>query len=310
MKALRGFLALSLIVGGASLASAHEPPGEVYYAFGWPANAVPAVDGDISEWEIVPEEFWLTLENDMEETVRGIGTDFDLADFNMREVISWNDETNRVYSVCDVVDDYLHNSREEHANYNWDDEWHFVLDADHSGGDLFNGDWGALPEEERRQLYYTTGQLYSMLVPPLSGYWNFMYIEATGWWMHDGQSILTPEYQEMGWARTGENLGPGTYKYEMKVTPWQHLDWTGPAASVEVDLEEGLIIHIGTLYKDYDVSDSYEGSYDFPPIHNVWRNANLLGDFELLAVDTELFPPGTAVESDTWGRIKAQMLTE
>jgi hypothetical protein len=70
----------------------------------------------------------------------------------------------------------------------------------------------------------------------------------------------------------------------------------------------GNIIHVGSLTKDYDESESYEGSYDFPPVHNVWRNANLMADMELLPVDGAAFP--TAVAQDSWGRIKTHFLTK
>ena len=92
------------------------------------------------------------------------------------------------------------------------------------------------------------------------------------------------------------------------MTPWETWSWDGPEQSTIVDLEVGNIIHVGSLSKDYDVDTSYEGSYDFPAVHNVWRNANLMGDMELLEVDEELFP--TAVENDSWGRIKSHYLLE
>ena len=306
MKALRCFLALSLIVFGASVGLAHEPPGETYYMVGFPAHAVPSIDGDLSDWDMVPEEFFLTLIPHFEETVRGIGTDFDLADFNCKNIVGWCEETNRVYSMASVVDDFLHNTREEAANYNWDDDWHFVIDADHSGGDMFENTWYDLELEQQRELFYTGGQLYQILVPPLDGYWAFMYIEATGWWLTTGKDFPFPEYLEIGWTRTGETGGAGAYTYEIKATPFLWLDWSGPEASTEVDLEEGIIVHIAFLYKDYDTTESYEGSYDFPPIHNCWRNANLMADMEALAPDPEMFP--TAVETDSWGRIKASLM--
>ena len=43
-------------------------------------------------------------------------------------------------------------------------------------------------------------------------------------------------------------------------------------------------------------------------MHDAWRNASLLADAELLPVDTSLFP--TAVQQDSWGRIKTHFLTE
>ena len=308
MKLIRCFLALALIFAFASIGSAHEPPGEVYFAFQFPLHAVPTIDGDLSDWDMVdPEIFEISVEGGhIQETVRGTDSG-ELSDFNARSIWAWNEEMNRVFSFAFVVDDYLNNDRDDPTVFNWDDDWHFVLDADHSGGDMFNNDWNDLSEDERRDLFFVTGQLWQIHVPPIDGYWAFKYIEATDW-ETTGREIPFPEYAQVGWARTGETGGPGTYTYEIMMTPWETWSWDGPEQSTIVDLEEGNIIHVGSLSKDYDLDSSYEGSYDFPAVHNVWRNGNLMGDMELLEVDDSLFP--TAVENDSWGRIKSHYLLE
>jgi hypothetical protein len=308
MKAFRYCLALALIAAGVSVGSAHEPAGVTYFAFQFPLHAVPTVDGDLGDWAIVPDLFEISMENgDIVESARLDAGD-DLSDFNMRSMIGWNEETNRVYAFADVVDNFLHNKREVANQYNWDDDWEFFIDADHSGGDMFNGDWNDLEEAEKRSLFYVTGQGYEIHVPPIDGYWAFTLIEHTNW-LSTGRELPFPEFLEIGWNRTGESDGPGTYQYEIKVTPWGTFDWDGPAASTIVDLNVGTIIHVGYNTKDYDlVSDRYDGSYDFPPVHNVWRNASLHADIEMLEVDDSLFP--TAVETNTWGRIKANFLLE
>ena len=308
MKLIRCFMALALIVAFASIGSAHEPPGEVYFAFQFPLHAVPTIDGDLSDWDMVdPEIFEISVEGGhIQETVRGTDSG-ELSDFNARSIWAWNEEMNRVFSFAFVVDDYLNNDRDDPTLFNWDDDWHFVLDADHSGGDMYNNDWADLSEDEKRDLFFVTGQLWQIHVPPIDGFWAFKYIEATDW-ETTGRELPFPEYAQVGWARTGETGGPGTYTYEIMMTPWETWSWDGPEQSTIVDLEEGNIIHVGSLSKDYDLDASYEGSYDFPAVHNVWRNGNLMGDMELLEVDDSLFP--TAVENDSWGRIKSHYLLE
>jgi hypothetical protein len=310
MKSFAGILALALIVVAASVGSAHEPPGEVYYVPDVPLGAI-TVDGDLSDWDVVPDIYWITLVDHFEETVRGIGTDFDLADFNAVVKNAWCEENNRLYHSADLVDDHLHNYRENVSRYDYDDGWHLILDADHGGGDLFGDGWRDLPLEEQRELFYTEGQLYQILVPPIEGYWDFMYIEETNWWLVTGQDVTGsfpyPDYLDIGWSRTGETRGPGTYTFEFMHTPWDWMDWDGPEASTIVTLEEGLIIHMAYMMKDWDETEGgYEGSYDFPPVHNCWRNANLNADFELVKDPSISWP--TAVQTDTWGRIKASML--
>jgi hypothetical protein len=300
-------IAGALLIASNAILFAHEPPEEVFFAFHFPPGAEPALDGDLSDWELIPRDiFEISVENSwIQETVRGDDSG-ELSDFNARSMWAWSDAENRVYSFAAVVDEYLNNNRDDPTKYNWDDDWHFVLDADHSGGDMFNGEWNDLAEEERRQLFFTTGRLWQIHVPPIDGYWAFTYIEATDW-MTTGRELPFPEFVEIGWSRTGSTGGPGTYTYEIKMTPWETWSWDGPDQSTIVDLEVGDIIHVGSLSKDYDNDDGrYDGSYDFPPVHNVWRNANLMADAELLPIDEDI----TAVETDSWGRIKTHFLME
>ena len=300
------FAAVALAVALTGAARAHQPEGGLYPAYQFPEGLAPAIDGDISDWDVVPEPFWLTLEKHFEETVRGAGTD-DLTDLNVRCIVGWSAETNRLYVMAHVVDDYLHNARGENGypthEFNYDDDINVVVDADHSGGLLFDGLWSDLPWEEQEELYYTTGQLYTMLVPPIDGYYSFMYFlnRGTNWWLTDGTGDLAPEYLRTGWTRTGETGGPGTYTYEYMVTPWEFLSVDGPQASTTVDLEQGNIIHIGFLFKDYDASPNYEGSYDFPPHHDVWRNADLCADFVLMPVTDGGSAPAVALVSPDSG---------
>ena len=311
MKAIKACFIFALIVAMTSVAFAHDPPGETFFLFQFPLHAVPVMDGDISDWDMVPELYWIDMEGrgqaQFQETVRGV-TDVDLSDINIVHIQAWNEETNRFYFMSHVIDEFLHNSRENFASINWDDDAEFFVDADHSGGSLFEGEWLDLPIEDGNKLLFTTGQTYQMMGPPLNGFWIFVYRRGTNWWLTDGQTLLAPEYLDAGFGRIGETGGPGEYFYEMKVTPWVFIDHAGPDASTEVDLEVGMITHLGVTHKDYDLTESYEGSFDFPYNHNIWRNADLHADFELLPVDPKIFP--TAVETDTWGRIKAKFLEE
>ena len=303
-------IAGALLIASSTSLLAHEPPEELFFVFHFPPGAEPALDGDLSDWELIPRDvFEISVENGwIQETVRGDDSG-ELSDFNARSMWAWSDAQNRVYSFAAVVDENLNNNRDDPTKYNWDDDWHFVLDADHSGGDMFNGDWNDLEEAERRQLFFTTGRLWQIHVPPIDGYWAFTYIEATDW-MTTGRELPFPEFVEIGWSRTGETGGPGTYTYEIKMTPWGVWSWDGPDQSTILDLEVGNIIHIGSLSKDYDNDDGrYDGSYDFPPVHNVWRNANLMADAELLPIDDSIEFP-TAVETDSWARIKTHFLKE
>jgi hypothetical protein len=278
---------------------AHFPNAE-FFAVGFTAAGVPTIDGDLSDWDLVPEEYWVTMENDFEETRRGVGTDFDFDDLNMKLIIGWAPSTNRIYSYLWVSDNIMQSDkRAETARFNYDDESHFVVDADHSGGPIY-GAWNDLPEDEWRRLEATTAQLYSTIVPPIDGYWSWIY-QGQWWLTQSGQGSCCADLLQIGWQMNGQQGGTGVWHFEHMVTPWEHLDFDGQENSTIFTLAEGGTIGIGYLWKDYDNSDIYEGSFDFPKNHDVWLNADLMADFELLAPDEGL----TAVEASSWGRIKA-----
>ena len=312
---LKALMMIGVFVG-VSAVSAHEPPGVTYFAFEFPTSAIPVIDGDLSEWDIVPEAFWVTREADFEETVIGNDTEVRLDDFNVKHILGWSEGTNRLYMSADVFDDYFKRDKEDPSGVDWDDGNDFIVDADHSGGDLWNGDWHAEEHDDQLDLVFVTGQNYRYYTPPLDGYYIFMLgrgFVGNDNFLTTGREILAPQYLEVGWAVDAELYGEGTRTYEYMVTPWEMMyrGEDGESRSTIVDLEVGTIIHIGYMYKDFDVpveDERYSASYDFPPLHDTWRNAELLADFELLELDTDLFP--SAVETDTWGRIKSDFLIE
>ena len=56
---MRKFLAIFAVAGllSAGAANAHIPEGAVWLAWQWPTAALPTLDGDLSEWQIVPNDF-------------------------------------------------------------------------------------------------------------------------------------------------------------------------------------------------------------------------------------------------------------
>ena len=51
------------VSGSVVLCQAHVPAGTVYPAFQWPAGREPEMDGDLSEWSIVPDKYVLKMEH-------------------------------------------------------------------------------------------------------------------------------------------------------------------------------------------------------------------------------------------------------
>jgi len=60
MRKLLAFAATALMLTStASLA--HFPEGQIFGAWQWPSTHLPNLDGDISEWDVLPAELWIDI---------------------------------------------------------------------------------------------------------------------------------------------------------------------------------------------------------------------------------------------------------
>ena len=58
---IREQLTLAVILLGLGPTQAHVLQGTVRGIWQWPADMLPTLDGDLSEWEVVPDSLWLDL---------------------------------------------------------------------------------------------------------------------------------------------------------------------------------------------------------------------------------------------------------
>jgi hypothetical protein len=71
MHVLTGFaVAFAAVAGLHTAVTAHDPPGTIFPMWQWPASHLPVLDGDLSEWQVIPEEFWFTA-FDLNDRVQG-----------------------------------------------------------------------------------------------------------------------------------------------------------------------------------------------------------------------------------------------
>jgi len=64
MKKFGAFVGgLGLMCALSSSVEAHDPPDYLGIIWQWPADKLPVTDGNISEWNVIPDEFWLTDKN-------------------------------------------------------------------------------------------------------------------------------------------------------------------------------------------------------------------------------------------------------
>jgi hypothetical protein len=291
------FSAIMVLAFAASV-SGHTPVGETFFAAQFPDNGVPTIDGDPSDWDIVPESPYHIRTDRMSAADPSIGLlergSSDPSDLNMDSVVGWNESSNQVYFLVSVFDDIHNVDRDDVARFWEDDDIEINLNGDATGGDEHN-----LEGEPYNQQYY------GFVVPPVEG--QFFYPQPSFDWMQPGSKWL-----EFGWSYTGEQFGESTYYYETAMTVYLSAPTAEGAPEsdvIAVDLEEGEIIHFTVDIGDFDEPGQTYDSFWSISDDRACCSAN--SDLFLSPVDPDLEAAladrPTAVEAASWGRIKANL---
>ena len=263
-------------------------------------------DGSVEEWYELIGEPTMTL---LDFTDSG-GSSPDPSDFDFRIWLAWHDDPARIYVAFAATDDrYIHQFDPDVPSYA-DPGIQLAVDGDHNGSD------GCPCEDVVEALGHT--QLYQAL--PLSPWdgptlaaptWNGEIVYYAGKEGELGWTLLPP-YGEGGGDRGGEN--PSISVIELYVTPFDRFGRTNekpaaPEGSLVSELAGGQVIGFGIVVQDVDPQgggrDIVQWVPESTPLNGVISYGQ--GHFFLDGVLLRAAPEGTAVESASWGRIKAAL---
>ena len=142
-------------------AHAHHPEGVTYSIFQFPEGKTPKIDGDFSDWEIIPSDYTIDGSH-LKDTVRGQGTNIDSKDLGIEVAVGWNPESNRLYFLYKMQDD-VHNF-DFSPDVIGGDMFEIVIDSDHSGGRYHT--FEDVDKETESQPKSTTTQNDHIFTPP------------------------------------------------------------------------------------------------------------------------------------------------
>ncbi len=270
-------------------ASAHS--GGEFLAIQFPDDGLPTIDGDISEWTALPDYFHILIEDAAGNAYADRpGGGIDKADLDFGWYGGYNANSDQLYQAAWVFDQ-LHVRDTPNNCTCFDDNIEFYTDGDHSGSDFDYGNgW------------------WNISVPPLEG---ADHTPATGFHQE-------PAHFEFATSFIGEEFGESTYYYEVRFTPWDDLQRDGDGndtGSIQSTLDPGETIGWDMIVTDDDAHLSEaEQIADGTWANDGWwylgapcAHGDRAADFEL---DTDITPAGggtmTAVESNTWGRLKSR----
>lgn len=283
MKKLALILAVVMI---ASASWAHLPVDVVFPAVHFPDANVPTIDGNLVDWDVIPEGYWINHEQ-LTETVKGVGTDWDATDLALRAIVGYNPNTNKLYVMEDRFDDQIW------VTTGWE-PMEMVFDADHSGG-MFNV-WPDVEDQDQKDLLHGShAQNYGFNQGgPGLNHWG------------KAQWITNPPYGQFAKSQTVDEGGEGQFFAEYQLTGFDNLNWNGIDQSTIHQLTEGDVTGFHFTIIDSDV-ETYEGYWTLSGATDSYFQGDLLSDFFLAPIDTDIpwENQQTAVESASWGRIKS-----
>jgi len=276
-KTTTAFLLCLFLAAAAS--HALERPDTEFKIFQFPRTMIPRIDGDTSDWDIVPASYALGSDQ-LSDTVRGHGTDLDPNDLDVTVRVGWVKGLNRLYFLYEAYDDYWN------MFYRRGDIFEIVVDADLSGGQFINNeqladDWSA----NHFRFKGVHAQNYHIFTPPGEG---------RDWAMVWG---CQPWIKELPWAnyaydydfREGES---GRLVLEFWITPFDYAPFEGPGRAVVSNLVENGIIGLSWSVLDYDEDNSqYEGFWNLSHVTRMDSNASCQVAFRLMPLEDRFQKP-------------------
>ncbi len=293
-----------LLFASADAPDAHEPEGVLHFLWQWP-EGMPILDTNLSEWDVVPEEYWFDNDSVEEGTLyqtepgnSPVTTGVDPARLSFRFVPTANAADDRFYWAYERFDD---------SWTGWSD-LEPKIDADHSAGSFWFEE-GQTEEEQKRaksrgaqpyHLFFSDGAQQG----PGDWAWNW---QTAADWYED------PRFMDASYSYTGEPLSQEEFTLvaEFYLPGFNDFKWDDPDYSFDNihDIEEGQIVGIATcVYDTYaDCDCGAEGTeccsrWNLGTFTEDFGDADFFTDFLVMPIDED-----TAVKAGSWGVIKASM---
>ena len=258
-------------------ALALERPGVEYKVYQFPADKIPRMDGDASDWSIVPANYAVGMDQ-LRETVHGKGDQFDLKDLDVSVKVGWVKGLNRLYFLYEASDDYWDFQRADRHN----DIFELVVDGDLSGGPLISTmhpHAGIDKNEAFFSFHGVHAQNYHIFTPAPDRDWVFVW-------------GCQPWIKELPWANAAYNYNfkhseAGKLTLEFWITPFDYAPYEGPTRAVESKLEENKVIGMSWSVLDYDDVDAKdnEGFWNLSHKTTMYGDASDLVAFRLMPLD-------------------------
>ena len=254
-----------------------------FKVFQFPANMIPRIDGDTSDWDMVPESYVVGTDQIWDDS--GKHPDPDPKTLDIRVKVGWVKGLNRLYFLYEAYDDYWDFTQTGLHN----DTFEVVVDGDYSGGPLIDERHNNLDVIERWDAYFSFhgvhAQNYHIFTPPAEG---------KDWTMVWGSQ---PWIKDLPYANAAYNYHfkpgeAGRLVLEFWITPFDYAG-NDPSRAVESILYENKKIGLCWAIIDYDDVNSRgnNGFWNLSKHHTMYGEASQLRTFVLMPLEPQFRKP-------------------
>ncbi len=284
MRKILTILCLALMAS--TTVSGQEPTIQVtepgFKVFQFPRNQIPRIDGDFSDWDIVPESYAVGIDEMWDDT--GKHPSIDRSTLDIKVKVGWVEGLNRLYFLYEAYDDFwdfdqlgLHN-----------DTYEIVVDGDLSGGPHID-QFRMNPQLRSRidaffEFQNQHAQNYHIMTPPTEG---------KSWTMVWGpqQWLKYLPYANYAYDYNFSHGQSGKLRMECYITPFDFASPEGPAKSVESRLYENKKIGLCWAVIDYDGQEQNNGFWNLSKHHKMYGNASMQRLFTLMPLEPQFRKP-------------------
>lgn len=261
-----------------------EEPG--FRVFQFPRTQIPRIDGEFSDWDIVPDAYAVTIDDMQDDTGRHPTADRQTLDVRVK--VGWVKGLNRLYFLYEAYDDFWDFNQLSLHN----DTYEVVVDADLSGGP-HTDEFRLNPKVQSRmdaffEMQNQHAQNYHIMTPPTEG---------KSWTMVWGpqQWLKYLPYANYAYDYTFSHGQSGRLRMEFYITPFDYASPDGPEKSTESRLYENKKIGLCWAVIDYDGQRENNGFWNLSRHHQMYGNASMQRLFTLMPLEKQF---RKAVECD------------
>jgi hypothetical protein len=273
---MRRIFVLALLLVAPALAL--DRPGTTFQVFQFPANQIPRIDGDPSDWNIVPDSYAIGMDQLVDDSKKDHKPD--PKDLDVKVKVGWVKGLNRLYFLYEAYDNYWDFAKPGLHN----DIFEVVVDGDLSGGPLVERFQPTKELSERDAHFSMHGvhaQNYHIMTPPLGKDW------ALAWGCNS-------YVKELPYANAAYNYNfkpgePGKLILEFWITPFDYAGCEGPERAVESALTENKLIGLSWSVIDYDDVNARDrvGFWNLSHKQTMFGNASDLVGFRLMPLEPQ-----------------------